>query len=93
MEAGATATLTFDGTGVRWIGLRDPYSGIARVFIDGALHGTIDTYSAGQERQAPVFAASGLAPGTHTVRIEVTGTRNPASGGAWVWVDAFDITP
>ena len=93
MDAGSTASLTFDGTGVRWIGLRDPWSGIARVFIDGTLRATVDTYSATQQRQAPLFAVADLSPGTHTLRIEATGTRNAASGGAWVWVDAFDITP
>jgi len=31
------ARLTFNGTGVRWIGLKDAWSGIARVSIDGTL--------------------------------------------------------
>ena len=89
----AFARLDFNGTGVRWIGLRDPWSGIARVFIDGTLHSTVDTYSATQQRQTPVFSIAGLPAGAHTIRVEVTGTRNAASGGNWVWVDAFDITP
>lgn len=39
----------------------------------------------------PVFAASGLTAGTHTLVITVTGTTN--SDGAHVIVDAFDVTP
>jgi hypothetical protein len=92
MEAGSTATLAFDGTGVRWVGVRDQWSGIADVYIDGAKYSTVDTYAASEQSRAVLFAASGLTPGSHTVRIEATGTRNDSSGGAWIWVDAFDVT-
>jgi len=30
---------------------------------------------------------------SHTIRLEVTGTRNASSGGALVWLDAFDVVP
>src|SRR5206468_9769932 len=33
---GASATVTFSGTAVNWIGYRDRSSGIVRVYIDGA---------------------------------------------------------
>ena len=32
MDAGARATFTFTGSEIRWIGTRDEWSGIARVF-------------------------------------------------------------
>jgi hypothetical protein len=38
-------------------------------------------------------SVTGLAPGTHTVTIDVPGTAGPSSGGAWVWVDAFEVVP
>src|SRR2546425_1242719 len=39
-----------------------------------------------------VFRATSLAATGHTLTIEVTGQQNPASSGAYVVVDAFDIT-
>jgi hypothetical protein len=91
-DPGDTATLTFDGTGVKWQGLKDPWAGIARVFVDGTLRATVDTYSATEQLRQTLFTLEGLAAGSHTIRIEVTGTRNPSSGGNLVWIDAFDVT-
>ena len=85
-------TLTFTGTGVSLIGYQDEWSGLGRVFLDGALAGTVDFYRTPQRAQAVLFTASGLAPGTHTLAVEPTGTRNPASDDNWIWIDAFDVT-
>lgn len=88
---GARATFSFTGSGVRWIGYRDEWAGKALVFLDGVLQTTVDTYASPFQAQAVVFAASGLPPIPHTLVIEVEGTRNPASGGTSVWVDAFEV--
>ena len=93
MDTNARATVTFTGTAVSWVGYRDQWSGIARVYIDGSLHATVDTYGASAQSQAVIYTASGLSEGIHTVAIEVTGTHNSVSGGSWVWVDALIITP
>ena len=90
MDAGARGTFSFSGNGVRWIGLRDPWSGIARVSVDGQLRSTVDTYASSTQPQSVLFSASDLGAGSHTLDIEVTGTRNLLSGGSWVWLDAFD---
>ena len=92
MDQGSQARFTFTGTGVQWTGYRDAWSGIAQVYVDGALQGTIDTYSAGTQAQAVVYALSGLSNASHNLTIMVAGTRNPNSGGSWVWVDAFDVS-
>jgi len=89
---GSQATFTFTGTGVNWIGYRDQWSGIAQVYLDGALKGTIDTYSANALAQTVVYSVSGLSNASHNLTIVVTGTRDAKSGGAWVWVDAFDVS-
>jgi len=39
----------------------------------------------------PVFTATGLGPGPHTLRIDVTGLKNGAATRAWIAVDAFDV--
>ena len=89
--AGSTASLSFNGTGIAWVAYRDEWSGLARVILDGELKSTIDTYLLpGQARTAP-YTVEGLPQGTHSLTIEVTGTRNQRSGGAWVWLDAFDV--
>ncbi len=93
MDANARATITFTGTGVKWIGYRDQWSGIARVYVDGVLQTTIDTYASPAQGQAVLYTASGLASGTHTMAIEVAGSHGASSGGSWVWVDAFDVNP
>ncbi len=90
--AGADATFTFTGTAVSWVGYRGPLAGIAEVFLDGAFVDRIDLYASADQPQVPVFTATGLAPGSHTLRILVTGERNPAATAARVVVDAFDVT-
>ena len=92
MDAGSLVNVAFTGTGVSWIGYSDPWSGIANVYIDGQLKGTVDTYSAGSAAQATLFSVANLTNGNHTLSIQAAGTRNPASGGAWVWVDAFNVS-
>src|SRR5207253_1869369 len=41
LDAGIKASVNFNGTGITWIGLKDEYSGIAQVYIDGVLQGTV----------------------------------------------------
>lgn len=89
--AGSSMSFSFTGTRVRWIGWRESGAGIARVFLDGAQVGEIDLYSDTISVQAPVFTSGELAQGPHTLRIEATGTRNPAATGIAVVVDAFEI--
>jgi hypothetical protein len=90
--AGALAELTFAGTEVTWIGVRAPFVGMADVFVDGVFAQRIDLYSATEQVQAPLFTASGLAPGTHSLRVEATGTKNPAAATTRVYIDTFDVT-
>lgn len=87
---GARASITFDGTGIAWIGVADAYAGLATVYLDGAMQ-VINTYNPISQYQKVLFRASGLAPGAHTFSIEVTHERGPGTDGSWVWIDAFDI--
>jgi hypothetical protein len=90
--AGAQATVTFTGTSVSWIGLRAPYTGIARVSVDGAFLSEVDTYSPTEDLQRVLFTATGLTDGPHTLTIEATGRSNPSSIDSLIIVDAFDVT-
>ena len=93
MDAGARASLSFTGSGVSWIAYRDEWSGVARVYIDGDLKTTVDNYLSPSRTGVAVYSIGGLSPGTHTITIEATGSRNSSAQGSWVWVDAFDVTP
>jgi hypothetical protein len=88
---GAQATFTFTGTSISWLGFRGPDRGIARVYLDGVFVAEIDTYSPTEEIRSAIFTSTGLADTSHTLRIEVTGLRNPASTTALIAVDAFDV--
>jgi hypothetical protein len=93
VDPGSRATLTFTGSGATLIAYKDEWSGIGRIYVDGALAATVDFYAASgaPHAQIPVWTTSGLVAGTHTLAVEVTGTRNPSSANAWIWVDAFDV--
>ena len=93
MDSKDTATISFTGTGVSWIGYRDAWSGIALVYVDGKRKAKIDTYSSADMAQSVIYSVSGLSAGNHTLKIQVTGQKNRSSGGAWVWVDAFQVKP
>jgi hypothetical protein len=91
VDSGSSVTVNFKGSGINWIGYRDQWSGIAHLFLDGTQQPDIDTYLSPAQAQTVAYSVSGLTPGVHTLMIQVTGTRDAASGGSWVWVDAFDV--
>jgi uncharacterized protein (TIGR03437 family) len=91
MDAGSSATFTFTGTAIRWIGYRDEWSGIANVYLDGQLQATVDTYASPFQPQTAVWSVSGLAAASHTLTITVAGSHDGSYAGSWVWIDAFDV--
>ena len=86
-------SVTFTGTGVIWIGYRDQYSGIAKVYLDGVEQSIVDTFASAADPQSVNYTINGLTRGLHTLSIQVTGTKDAASAEAWVWVDAFNVIP
>src|SRR5207249_5304594 len=89
----STAIFSFTGTAVSWLGVKCNVCGIAAVSIDGGVPALVNTAgpnAPGSLTSEPVFSASGLAASNHTILITVTGTSS--SGGAYVAVDAFDVT-
>jgi hypothetical protein len=83
--------LPFNGTGINVIGTQDSCSGQAQVQVDGNVQ-TFDAYRAsGGGWQQTLFSITGLPAGSHTVTLTVLGTKQAASCGAWIYVDAFDV--
>jgi fibronectin type 3 domain-containing protein len=94
-SASASAVFTFTGTSVTWVTKKGPDQGIARVYLDGQDKGTVDLYASTEQWQYLAYSLKNLSPDTHTLRIEVTGTKNASSSDTKVSIDAFDylITP
>jgi uncharacterized protein (TIGR03437 family) len=85
------AVLSFNGTGITWLGVLDPGNGEAWVYLDGAMS-IVDCYSATTQYQQPLFTASGLSAGPHTLSIQVPHIRkNINASGSWVYIDSFQI--
>ncbi|HEY2042042.1 MAG TPA: beta-galactosidase [Jatrophihabitans sp.] len=89
--AGDSVTVPFTGTGIRWISSKSGNHGLADVYLDGAKVSTVDSYGASTLNQQIQYSVSGLANGAHTLKLVVTGQKNPASSGTFVGVDAIDV--
>jgi hypothetical protein len=85
--AGATATLTFTGTKVTWIGPVGPTRGKARILVDGVAVKVVNLYAGTFRAQKALFSASFATAGEHTLTIKVLGTR----GHPLVAIDGFAI--
>jgi hypothetical protein len=85
----AKATYTFSGPQVTWVTRKGPNQGIAAVTVDGVKEAGVNLYS--KTAQAFDQTYSGLAAGTHTLVVTVTGRRAVASSGTNVAVDAFTV--
>jgi hypothetical protein len=93
---GATALLqnvTYTVSGdAAWVSTLGPNMGIATVQVDNGPAQTIDLYAKTVQPAQVVWQTAGLAPGVqHKVTIKVTGTKNAASTGTEVDVDAFMV--
>ena len=90
-QTGATATFSFVGTSVSWIGCeKDSAGGVANIYLDGAFVKEVrlaQSYPI-EGYQMTIFRADGLTNGPHTLKIQVTNTD-----GSYVVVDAFDVHP
>ena len=84
-SAGASATLSFTGKAISWIGPVGPTRGRARVFVDGKLTGTIDLHAAHFGARRTLFETSWATAGAHTLRIQVVA----AAGRPVVAIDEF----
>ena len=87
-KAGNVATISFSGPGsVRLYGLKDAFSGYARISLDGAPAVTLDMHSFSSANNSVVFDTGPLAEGGHTITVEPTGTKNVSSMGTKVYLD------
>ncbi|MGH8791890.1 MAG: glycoside hydrolase family 43 protein [Stackebrandtia sp.] len=91
-EAGATATFTFTGTQIALFSVRDVGNGYATFSIDGGDESEpVDFYSDIRVGEQPNYVSPVLEPGTHTLRVTVTGEKNSSASAAFVSVDRAEV--
>ena len=81
-----SATAKVEGARVDVVLKHGPDCGIAAVTIDGEHAADIDTYSPQVDWNVYTTVAEGLAAGSHTVQITVTGRKAAASSGRYVQI-------
>jgi hypothetical protein len=87
--ASDVASFRFTGTAVTWRTRVGRDQGKALVRIDGVAKETVDLYRATAGTTSKTYG--GLAAGTHTITVEVLGTKNAAATGTDVAIDAFVV--
>ena len=90
---GDTITINFSGTQLKWYASKENNLGIAGVSIDNGLFVEIDQYTYCQvaQYQRLVFESWPLKAGQHTIRIRVTGKKNPSSTGFGIFHDRLEV--
>ena len=84
---GSTATLTFTGRSIAWVGLKGANRGKANVYINGTLKGTVNLYSATTQKKRVVWSWNFATAATRTITIKILGT----SGRPRVDIDGFIV--
>lgn len=93
-EGGESITYTFEGTGIKVISPKNPNFGYMDVYIDDMetpVAKNVDFYASSSLKQQETYVNMDLAPGTHTIKLVATGTKNPASSKTKIEFDAFII--
>jgi hypothetical protein len=88
---GGSVTIPFEGTRLDWIAKTSHVQGYAAVSVDGGPATYVDLYSPTTLYKQKVYSTGELKSGLHTVRISMTGYKNPKSGGAAITIDAVDV--
>jgi hypothetical protein len=88
---GSSAETTFTGTRFDLMTAVGPASGIARITVDGGTPVLVDLYAPAFAWHQRVWSTGTLTSGTHTVKIECTGSKNASSADVGIIVDAVDV--
>jgi len=87
-NAGAEATVSFDGTGAMLVGSLDTDRGTADLYLDEKWMGKIDGYNDDGDRGGEgLWGKFDLQPGNHILRVVVKGEPYPGSKDAWIYLE------
>ncbi len=84
--AGDTTSFTFSGSQVTLYSSTDSVNGIMGVTVDGGIETPVDTYG-GANCNSPVYTSPLLSAGTHTIKVRVTGNKNPNATNSYIAID------
>lgn len=87
--ANAKAAFQFFGPQVKVIMDKGPSFGIVEIQVDSGPWEKVDLYNSTLLENNNVFSAVQLSSGEHTIRVKVTGQKNPASSSANVKLRSF----
>lgn len=90
-SSGSSVTIQFTGIELDWFAKQSPAYGIAQVTVDGGNSVTVDLYSGDVLWQQMVWSTGILTSGSHTVKIEWTGTKGTAATATNINIDAVDV--
>jgi len=86
---------TFMGSSIKWIGPKQPFYGMADVYIDDVLVASdVDCYAPDAQKtlSATIWESAALVDGPHTIELRLMGNKNAASTGYYVVLDKFEVT-
>ncbi len=84
-------SVSFTGNKVEFYSAKASHHGIVAMSIDNGAETNVDLYSASRQSFVMVFRSASLVQGTHTIKIRVTGTKNPAATGTYAIIDYIKI--
>ena len=90
----SSVEFSFAGTAVYWRAVHSPQGGRAAIFIDGTLRKIVDCYSPRSTScEQFLYVNTGLSPNArHTIKVVVTGKKNPKAAGGAVSHIAFEYS-
>ncbi len=92
--AGSYAEIAYTGSNARIIGILNSTLGEADVYVDGVYQTTIDLYNPTLQYQSLLYdTGTSLTYGSHTIKLEATGTKNALSTGYYIGFDALEVDP
>jgi len=87
------AAVSTSGSGVLVTGCVGPANGVFRVYVDGVLKASRDTYRSFSGCGIRLVRVTGLTAARHRIQIRAVGTRSTASRGTTVGLDAVTALP
>ncbi|MFI6316356.1 family 16 glycosylhydrolase [Nonomuraea sp. NPDC050556] len=82
---GDSASYTFTGTGIDYIGEKNTDIGEADVYLDGVFKQTVNGSAASRQVQQALYSVTGLPAGSHTIKVV-------KKSGTYLVIDAFRPT-
>ena len=81
----------FKGTGIELYGEKQSGLGIYNIYLDGEKIDTVDAYSATSVASGKLYEKTGIEYGKHTLKVELSKTKNAASSGTDGEIDYLKV--